>query len=59
MSKRFIGYPEPVDPDWDVEYEFEIRSDIQKQFAMNMEVKREQLLEYRLVNALLGRKTYR
>ena len=41
------------------EQEEALRSDIQRQFALGMEVKREALLEYRLVNALLGRKTHR
>lgn len=43
----------------DAEYEAELRADIQRAFALGMEVKREAFLEHRLVNALLGRKTWR
>ena len=49
-----------LDQDYDEDEQAEaLRYDIQRTLALGMEVKREALLEHRLVNALLGRKTWR
>jgi hypothetical protein len=57
MSTPYDTYA-VLDQDYDeVEAEAELRADIQRQFALGIEVHKAALLEHRLVNALLGRRT--